>query len=243
MANIFVIFDRVTYLCKIKTINYTNSQITMKNLKRIFVAIALILAIGTSANAQIKFGVKAGVALNDLKFSTELDKLAENLDASNRAGFTGGVMLEVMLPVFNLGVDASVMYVHRSSELNFGNNITETLDQFSKIETSRDYIEVPINLKWKIGLPIVGNFVSPYIFTGPSFGILVSDVKNIEERVENNQFNVDWNFGIGVEIIKHVQIGASYGLGLTKAIKFVDKSFEGANIKNNYWTITAAYLF
>ncbi len=216
----------------------------MKNLKRIFVAIALILAIGMSANSQIRFGVKAGVALNDLKFSSDLDNLAENLDASNRAGFTGGLMLEVMLPIANLGVDVSAMYVHRSVEttINTANGLTGIESGPIKTTKGRDYIEIPLNLKYKIGLPIVGNVVSPYIFTGPSFAFLTSK-KAITDAYKNNKFDVSWNFGIGVQLINKFQIGASYGLGLTNAIESVDKSFEGAKIKNNFWTITAAYLF
>lgn len=214
----------------------------MKNLKRIFIAIALIFAVGISANAQVKFGVKAGMALNDIKLSDKLDDLYSNLDASNRAGFTGGVMLEVMLPVFNLGVDASVMYVHRSSEINFNEG---------NFNTNNDYIDIPVNLKWKIGLPVVGNFVAPYVFTGPSFSFLTSSVYDVYKAddkmatIENQKFNVDWNLGIGVEIMSHVQIGASYGFGITEYAKYINKenpNFD-SNIKNNYWTITAAYLF
>lgn len=218
----------------------------MKNLKRIFVAIALVLAVGVSANSQIRFGVKAGVALNDLKFSSNLDNLAENLDASNRAGFTGGLMLEVMLPIANLGVDVSAMYVHRSVEttIHTTDGLTGIENGSIKTTKGRDYIEIPLNLKYKIGLPIVGNVVSPYIFTGPSFAFLTSK-KAITDAYKNNKFDVSWNFGIGVQLINKFQIGASYGLGLTNAIESVDKSFEGAKIegKNNFWTITAAYLF
>jgi hypothetical protein len=63
--------------------------------------------------------------------------------------------------------------------------------------------------------------------------------------IENQKFNVDWNLGIGVEIMSHVQIGASYGFGITEYAKYVNldgQNFD-SNIKNNYWTITAAYLF
>jgi hypothetical protein len=45
--------------------------------------------------------------------------------------------------------------------------------------------------------------------------------------------------------MSHVQIGASYGFGITEYAKYVNldgQNFD-SNIKNNYWTITAAYLF
>lgn len=215
----------------------------MKSLKRIFVAVALILAIGaTTTNAQVKFGVKAGVAVNDMKFDKEV------FDAGNRAGFTGGLMLEVMLPIANLGFDVSAMYVHRTTNVSY--NISESDNEGQVVANSssenlnRDYIEIPLNIKYKFGLPLVGKVVSPYIFTGPSFAFLTSK-KAVKEAYENKSFDVAWNVGLGVQVLNKVQVGASYGFGLTKALEKSGEIQSAPNIegKNRYWTITAAYLF
>lgn len=199
----------------------------MKSLKRIIIAMALIMAFGVSANAQIKFGVKAGVVVNDIKFDKDI------YATDNRAGFTGGLMMEVNVPIVGLGVDASVMYVRRSAK------ITNT--EMAIMETTtinNDYIEVPINLKYKFGLPGIGRIVTPYLFTGPSFSFLTSK-KAIDDAINNKKFDLSWNFGAGVQILNKVQVGASYGLGLTKA----SESVTGIDAKNRCWTITAAYLF
>ena len=171
------------------------------------------------------------ISINDLKFDESV------ISADNRAGFTGGAMLEVMLPIANLGFDISAMYVHRTGSI-YDNGI-------EKPANNRDYIEIPLNLKWKIGLPVVGKVVSPYIFTGPSVAFLTSK-ENIEEAYKNKKVDVAWNFGVGVQLINKIQIGASYGLGLTKAIETLSpNTIDAAGIegKNRYWTITAAYLF
>lgn len=202
----------------------------VKMIRRMVVAVALMAAFAVPASAQFSFGVKAGVAVSDMKFNKDV------LDADNRAGFTGGVMAEVMIPMTNIGVDASLMYVRRN---------TEFMDKLGDSEKShRDYIEIPVNLKWKIGLPIVGSIVSPYIFTGPSFAFLTSK-KDIEDAYKNKTFDVSWNVGLGVQLMKKIQVGASYGFGLTKAVEMVTDDVNAAGIegKNRYWTITAAYLF
>lgn len=199
-------------------------------IRRIVVAVALVVAFAIPASAQFSFGVKAGVAISDMKFNKDV------LDASNRAGFTGGIMAEVMIPLTNIGVDASLMYVRRNTEF--------MVNELGLSEKShRDYLEIPINLKWKIGLPIVGSIVSPYIFTGPSFAFLTSK-KDIENAYKNKTFDLSWNVGFGVQLIKKLQIGASYGFGLTKAMEMTT-DVKGADIdgKNRYWTVTAAYLF
>lgn len=161
------------------------------------------------------------------------------IDSDNQTGFTGGLMGEFMLPVFNLGVDASVMYVHRAAKVG--------AEDFGVTTINRDYVEIPINLKWKIGLPVVSNIVTPYIFTGPSFAFLCSK-KDFKEFAENKTCDVTWNFGVGLQLLNKLQIGASYGLGLNKSIEAkIPVDAEGAEKiysgKDRYWTVTAAYLF
>ncbi len=203
----------------------------MKSIKSIVVALAMVLVVASSANAQLRFGVKAGLNVSNLHFSEEL------LDSDNKAGYNAGLMLECMLPIANIGVDASVMYVHRAGE--------EILKvDGGKLDTSRDYIEIPVNLKWKIGIPAVGSLVTPYIFTGPSFAFLTKK-EDIKNAYENKTFDVAWNVGAGVQLFKKLQVGASYGFGLTKAVEAFSGDVNAAGIegKNRYWTVTVAYLF
>lgn len=200
----------------------------MKLLKSFCVAFAL-LAVAFSGSAQVRIGPRVGINTNKLSFDSEL------FDASNRVGYNAGLELEVMIPAVNLGFDLSVMYVRRNAQFLKDNNLTDI---------DNDYIEIPLNLKYKIGLPIVGNIVSPYIFTGPSIAFLTSK-EDIQGALKNKKCDFAWNFGVGVQLFKHLQVGASYGLGLTKAVHTIDDSYSAAGIegKNRYWTVTAAWLF
>ena len=94
----------------------------MKLFKKLFVAIALCALFATPAMAQFRFGVKAGVAINDLKFNKDV------FESSNQTGFTGGVVTEFTVPVIGIGVDASLLYARRSADVPVGgdNNITES---------------------------------------------------------------------------------------------------------------------
>ncbi|MBD5254591.1 MAG: PorT family protein [Barnesiella sp.] len=192
------------------------------------VAAVAIIAAAVPAQAQFRFGVKAGVAVSSLHFSKE------TFNAENRAGFTGGLMAEFTAPVIGVGVDLSAMYVRRNSQWLHDNELTKD---------NRDYIDIPINLKWKMNIPVINNIIRPYIATGPDFAILTSG-RAIKEGYRNRKFDTSWNFGFGAELFKHLQIGASYGIGLTKALKTFNVT-ESAGISghNRYWTITAAYLF
>lgn len=202
----------------------------MKDLKRmLFVVIAVALMSTTATAGGFRWGIKAGMALNSIHFDKSAWEDVKSTD--NRAGFTGGLMCEFTIPIINLGVDASLMYMHRS-------------DKFGEDSKNRDYIELPINLKYKLSLPVVNKVVIPYLFTGPSFAVLAGKTE-IMEGLKSKRCDVAWNFGVGVELFQHLQVGASYGLGITKAVELATDDIQAAKIdgRNKYWTITAAWLF
>lgn len=190
-------------------------------------AIAIALMVMMPAMAQFKIGPRLGVDVNSLHFNKDV------FQEDNRAGFTGGLQAEFMIPGLGFGFDASVMYVRRSA--------TFTDDQ--RTEVNADYIEIPVNLKYKVGLPLLGNILKPYVFTGPSFSFLTS--RRFFSDFVNKKSDTAWNFGFGVELINHLQLSASYAVGMSKALDVFHLSNENANIngKNRYWTVTAAWLF
>ena len=207
-------------------------------MKKLRLALAAVIAVMTlamamPANAQFfKFGPKVGLNLN--KFSFDKSTFT---DDSNRAGFTGGLMVEFTVPIVGVGVDLSAMYVRRSGEW---------MNEQKVEKVNRDYFEIPVNLKWKINVPVINNICRPFLTTGPSFAFLTSK-EAISDAFKNKKTDVAWNFGFGVELVKHLQLHASYGLGLSKTVTgILPGGVEGtSNIegKNRYWTVTAAWLF
>lgn len=210
----------------------------MKILKSIVAVAVMVLAATLPASAQFRIGPRIGTEINSLRLNKDI------FNNDNRAGFTGGVQMEFTVPIVNIGFDLSVMYVHRvsSSVADKGNTTGEWVNS-SRLK-NRDYIEIPLNFKYKIGLPVIGKVFTPYLFTGPSLSVLTSK-SAINDAFKNKKFDVAWNFGVGVQLINHLQIGASYGLGLTKTIETLS-SYQGSDPidgKNKYWTVTAAWLF
>lgn len=204
----------------------------MKRLKIIAIVALLTAAFGIPAQAGgFHFGVKLGMDVSQLHFNKDI------FDSDNRAGFTGGVMCEFTAPLIGVGFDLSAMYVRRNtrflSEMNNEN-----------LSVNRDYIEIPLNLKYKLSIPAIERIIRPFVTTGPSVAFLTSR-KAVNSFLKNKSCDVAWNFGFGVELFSKVQVAASYGLGLTKSLEAVGVMDNGADIdgKNRYWTVTAAYLF
>lgn len=211
----------------------------MKKIKAALVSAIMLCAAlvagvqSASAGGPLRFGVKAGVNVNEMKFNESA------FDASNRPGFTGGVTLQFVAPILNIGVDASVMYTHRQNRIYF----TED-GETEGITSNSDYIEIPVNFRWNISVPLISKVVTPYLFTGPDFSFLMSN-KNVKNAWNNRTFDLGWNFGLGLRFVDHLEIGASYGLGITNSAS-ADNALYGKNLadgKNRFWTITAAWLF
>ena len=206
----------------------------MANFKKIALATALVA--GTAGMAQagpFQFGIKAGLNVNKLSLSKEI--VSDLGKPGNACGWTAGVMADFTVPIIGVGADASIMY----SRMNNG---AEEADLYGK-----NFLEIPINVKYKFTIPVVASVFKPYLFTGPQFGLRL-DKETTWANLQSRTFQMNWNFGIGVQLINHIQISASYALGCNKIVKkLVDSTapinISDAKVKNNYWTVTAAWLF
>ena len=164
-------------------------------MKKFFTLVVLLATMTVAAQAQVKFGVKGGLNLTNMKFDNSV------ANKSNQTGFFIGPTLNFTLPVVGLGIDASALYDQRSAEVN-----DEKLKQQS--------IQIPINLRYGFGL---GNTASFYIFAGPQFGFNVGDKSNIindasEWRLKDS--NLSANVGLGLMLLNHLQVSANYNIAL-----------------------------
>ncbi|OAV71819.1 hypothetical protein Barb6_01330 [Bacteroidales bacterium Barb6] len=185
----------------------------MKKVVNRALCITLMACLSVAVQAQLHFGVKGGVNVS----TVHLNSVKENIN--DKTGFHIGPVLELMVPVAGIGLETAVLYAQKGE----------------------GYIDVPVHFKWKFGLPVA----KLYVTTGPYASFLVSDKKvwdipkNIGGTVEAKGFAAGWDFGVGVEVFKHLQAGFNYGLGLTDNYS---AGIDGKG-KNRGWAVTAAVLF
>lgn len=213
----------------------------MRKIKHIILAVIATVAVAMPASAQFRLGIKAGMNVNSVSFNA--DDVKSNFDKENRSGYFAGITSEFTVPVIGLGFDLSVLYSHRNigGEINGMKDLQEmiTNEDFRK----QDYIEIPLNLKYKLGLPAIGKIVTPFVTTGPSIAFKCSKAA-VTEAYKEKKFDAAWNVGGGVELLNHLQIGVNYSWGMTKALEYVGVGNEAADLgKINGWKISAAYFF
>lgn len=202
-------------------------------MKKFFTLVVLLATMTVAAQAQVKFGVKGGLNLTNMKFDNSA------LDKSNQTGFFIGPTINFTLPVIGLGIDASALYDQRSAEVN-----DEKLKQQS--------IQIPINLRYGFGL---GNTASIYIFAGPQFGFNVGDKKTnlvneaLDWRMKDSSLSA--NVGLGLMLLNHLQVSANYNIAMGTTGEFdILKDVPDAawkqvtgKTKANAWQLSVAYFF
>ena len=192
------------------------------------VLIILMAFIAVPAKSQLKFGVKGGLNISSVHLNSD------SLKADNVTGFQIGPMIETTIPLIGVGLDAAILYSQKGMDVKSGTGTS------TNVKT--DYIDVPVNLKWKFGLPIIKG----YLAAGPYIGFRVGGDKfweipgSVVGQVKAKNFSAGLNFGAGVELISHLQVGINYGLGLTD--NYSAEKYD-LNAKNRGWSVTAAILF
>lgn len=196
---------------------------------------------GEGLASAFRFGIKAGVNINELKLNKEA------FSSENRSGFTGGVTMQFVAPIINLGCDASVMYTHRGSRISFAGVTlgSEAPVGSQQYDLDANYIEIPVNFRWNLGLPGLEELVCPYLATGPDFSVCISK-KGLSEVWERKQFDTSWTFGAGVRLVNRVELGAYYGYGISTVVSgnsSLFPSYDDLDARRDFWTVTAALLF
>ena len=197
---------------------------------RLAVLALLVAAAGIApATAQVRFGFRLGTTVNKLRFDREV------IDSDNRMGYTGGLLVDLNLPVIGVGIEASAMYTHRSDRLVDEGNQHMTF--------KRDYIEFPVYARYRLSLPVLDKVFAPYVYTGPCFSVLFHEGE--ESTRANSKTYVSWDAGAGVDLLNHLRISATYGIGISKAMQYIKQNSNHDKIvgKDRHWTINAAWLF
>ena len=205
------------------------------------VAVSMLFA-ASSAQAQVKFGLKGGLNVTNMSLNSE------GFDADNQTGFFIGPTVKFTLPIVGLGIDASALYDQRDAKVKVEEGDGASVE--SKIKNQS--INIPINLRYGVGL---GSTASIYLFAGPQFGFNVGDknqslYKDLAQwRLKSSTFSV--NVGLGAMLLSHLQISANYNIACGKTGETTMSDVAGETVQQmfkkrgraNAWQIGLAYYF
>ena len=215
-------------------------------MKKIISLVVLLAAMAMPVKAQINYGVKGGLNLTSMSFSKDA------LSPSNQIGFFIGPTVKFTLPVVGLGIDASLLFDQRSTELEATvDDWTTGKESKTSDKIKQQSIQIPVNARFAFGL---GDAASIYVFAGPQFGLNLSGKKSIINDAAEwkfNSTNLSLNIGAGVMLLKHLQASLNYNFSLgktgemdvhsTQKIKdLYNGTYDG---KMKAWQLSVAYFF
>lgn len=195
-----------------------------------YALLTLVLFTTLMLHAQTKFsyGVKAGMNISTVNFGNEIPT------SDNITGFHIGPMGQVDFDLGGLGMDFALLFSQKGIS-TYG--VSEEIG----------YIDVPVNLRWKYNFNAIGFYVAagPYA----SFKVSGNDTwtSPLYKKAEFNSKKVSagFNLGAGVLLLRHLQVGATYGIGISNdyTLKLDADKEELTSGKNRTWEVSAALIF
>ena len=194
--------------------------------KYILLLLMAVLLSSLSAAGQLRYGFRLGGSFAKASLSD-----APGMSIKNGSGFSGGLILEYQMESNGFAPDIAVLYTRYSSRL---------IDEVSgPAKIGRDFIEVPLHLKYKFYLSSTNNLVAPMVYTGPS--LLFRLGKANPEQMQTKSMQPGWDLGIGIDIINFIQLSAGYRFGLGNAVS--RSAIPGTCLHTNGWNVSANIIF
>lgn len=207
-------------------------------MKRRIISALIILAalIGSiNASAQFRYGAMVGGNVTSLNFRQDLASVDKSV------GYSAGIVTEFMFPGIGFGIDFGLYYEQRGATLGLSDwEIWQHQGITSPQRLYMHYAVIPLHLRFKYtNLNGFEDTLAPFVFAGPSIGLLVGHSKLDCFEFPFGEFGLD--FGLGVEIKRQWQVSASYNMGFTYAMK--DKTLTNYSARNNTISLRVAYFF
>ena len=232
----------------------------MKNMYKFLLAmpIAFILLQASPAQAQLRFGLRAGLNLSNMSFNQP------TFTPSIIPGFHAGAMMEYS-PFSDFAIELGALYSTKGTSIEQSQDIPFSGFSYKitqKAEFSPSYLEIPLNFVYRheirsmtlmfyvgpyIGLGMGGNAAISYTATSLPSGITLkamglNDTSGTlkfgsDSTADFTSMELGVNIGAGTEF-NNFQVRAQYGLGLQDVVPH--KTIEG---KFGVIGISVGYMF
>ena len=210
--------------------------------KYIIVVAAVLMAFATTAGAQVKFGLTAGMNFNSAKISDV------KMDA--KAGWNVGATLQVDLPL-GFSIQPSLVYMHKAAGFETPALSSTVLDDLKvQVLQTVGSVVLPVSVQWGPDLIVARPFLDVTPYVGYSLTNKVkSEFAGIEETVKGGN-GLDYGLGLGAglnvwKLQAIVRYNWNFGvLGNYKDFTGVD--IGNLNTENETYggiTVSLAYFF
>lgn len=211
-------------------------------MKRIlFCSILFISFFSSGALAQL--GIKAGINMaNEIK-SLSSEAISAGFSTENLTGYQIGVVYQLNPAKSGIGTEIGFLVSQKGYSFSDSISIKDNIKIGYK---EINYLEIPINLRYKLKLGFVGIFGYGGLYAGYALdGKIVTETDGTSKELEYqdylNRIDYGYNLGMGVEFFKKIQFGINWSHGLKNTIK--EDPADTENAKNRVFSVGLTYLF
>ena len=187
-------------------------------MKKTVLVFLLLIGINHYSNAQLNYGVKAGINYNSDSFEDASDDVLNG--AKTKTGFHTGLWIRAKLPVIGFYIRPEIIYTELNNSVNYKGPFSASENTDFKFRK----IDVPVLVGKKfLG---IGN-----VFAGPSFQYIMSSDFELNDlrEVSTESFSLGIQLGAGIEL-GNLGIDLRWERGLSKTeIVFVDDTIFDSN--------------
>lgn len=212
--------------------------------KRIQILLVL-LAFAAGSFAQI--GIKAGVNMANQIRSFRKADIIQGFSTENLTGFQIGVMYQVFPRFSDMGTDVGLFLTQKGFAYTDSTHLVNDLITLGYKEFN--YIELPINLRYRYSHKIIGAYASggiygAYLLSGKSVDETANSIENMSFRGVIERLDYGYSLNAGLELLNQVQLGFSWTHGIKYFINtLVIKNTIDENKDNRVFSINLTYLF
>lgn len=213
-------------------------NVTMKRLR---IALLLLITCCISAAAQFRYAPVVGVTITDLKFKQDL------FNVDKEVGAQIGVQSELMFPGIGFGMDMGLIYTQMGAKTDLGSRKIWAVDGFGNDRVLMHTIQIPLHLRFKwTRMNGIEDYIAPFIYGGPDFTLNIAHNKlkgngNVQNPYKYAGAALDLSFGGGFELWRRWQVSVQYSWGMTYLIK--TRKLDNQSARNRMMVARVAYFF
>jgi len=207
--------------------------------------ILLLVFLVCTSGIYAQFGIKAGVNLaNEIKSFSQAD-IAAGFNSKNLTGYQIGFIYEAMPKKSGLGFEICALISQKGSSFSDSTNVGNFIKQGYK---ELNYIEVPLNLRYRISLGFIGVYgiaglYGGYILNGRTVNETTNNAENQTFQSFVDHVDYGYNLGLGVELFKKIQLGLNWSQGIKNTTNTIAGLPTPTNTTNRVYTVNLVYLF
>ncbi len=205
----------------------------------------LILTFAISNYAQI--GLKAGINMANQIRSFRKADIIKGFSTENLTGFQIGVTYQAFPRFSDMGTDVGLFITQKGFAFTDSTQIVNDLITLGYKEFN--YIEIPINLRYRYSHKLIGAYASggiygAYLLSGKSVDETVNSIENMSFRGVVERLDYGYSLNAGIEVFRQIQLGLSWTHGLKYFVSSIAiKNSAQENKDNRVFSINLTYLF